>query len=213
MKTLIFDYDGVILDSFNTVLKSLNILHKKYNLSELTEEKLRDLFDGNFWENHALLGLDEESEKNFKSELKEMLEQSQSEMPFFPGMKEIIRKLAKDYRLIVLSSNHAENIQLRLKEEGMLDVFEDILGTETPGNKREKIQKILSEKSEQVFFVTDTRGDITEVKNLPIKVIAVAWGYHSKDRLASEKPDIMVDQPLGLLEYLQDNASIQGDIE
>jgi phosphoglycolate phosphatase len=202
MKTIIFDFDGVLLDSFDTVLKELGTLHQKFNLPKLTEEKLSELFDGNFWENHKALGLSEESENKLKSELKDALARTQSEMPFFDSIKEILTELSMSFEIIILSSNHAENIENRFEKEGLRGIVKAVSGTETPGNKEEKIQKIIADANDSVIFVTDTKGDLLEAQDLDIIKVGVTWGYHSKARLLAGNPTIIINDPKELLEFL-----------
>ncbi len=201
-KVIIFDFDGVILDSFEIVLRELGNLHQKFHLPELTKEKLTELFDGNFWENHKALGLDEENENKLKEALKEALACTQTEMPFFNGIKEVIKELSKTFRLIILSSNHAENISKRLEHEGLGDAIVDVSGTETPGNKKEKIQEIIRNTEGSVIFVTDTKGDLLEAKDLDVTKIGVTWGYHSKEKLMEGNPSIIVSAPKELLKII-----------
>jgi phosphoglycolate phosphatase len=203
MKTIIFDFDGVIVDSFTTAFNCLRSLHEKYQLPTLTKEKLEELFDGNLWENHARLGLEATQEKNLKEDLKKLLGNAQAGMPFFAGMSKILTQLSKQYTLVILSSNHAATIKLLLEREGVTHTISDVSGTETPGSKREKIQQLTQGSDGNTFFVTDTRGDILEAHGLPIHIVAVTWGYHSQERLAQAQPDMVVHSPEELLEYLQ----------
>lgn len=202
-KLVVFDFDGVVVDSFATAFSCLKGLHEKYQLPTLTKEKLEELFDGNLWENHARLGLEETQEKNLKEDLKKLLGNAQADMPFFAGMSEVLTKLSQQYTLIILSSNHSATIKLLLEREGVTDAISIISGTETPGSKREKIQQLTQGSDGSTFFVTDTRGDILEAHGLPIHIVAVTWGYHSQERLAQAQPDMVVHSPEELLEYLQ----------
>lgn len=201
MKTIVFDFDGVILNSFDTVLRCLRSLHEQYQLPTLNREKLEELFDGNLWENHARLGLTETEEHQLKEDLKILLAHTQDTMSLVPEMGEVLETLAQHYTLIIVSSNHAENIGTRLKKEGLAQNFTSILGAENPGNKMEKIRHIIASTSEEIFFVTDTRGDVLEMQGLAIHTIAVSWGYHSPERLALAKPEITLHSPKELQNY------------
>ena len=202
MKKIIFDFDGVILDSFDIVLRELGNLHQKFHLPELTKEKLSDLFDGNFWENHKALGLSEEDESKLKVELKDALARTQSEMPLFEDIKEVLKELSKSSQLVILSSNHAENIIKRLEYEEIRDAIEYVSGTETPGNKKEKVQEIIKNTEGPIVFVTDTKGDLLEANDLDVTKIGVTWGYHSRERLTEGNPSIIVSAPKELLKII-----------
>ena len=49
-----------------------------------------------------------------------------------------------------------------------------------------------------VYFVGDEVRDIEAGKKTRIKTIAVSWGYNTKDALARERPDYLIDSPLDL---------------
>ena len=49
-----------------------------------------------------------------------------------------------------------------------------------------------------VYFVGDEVRDIDAGKKTGIKTIAVSWGYNTKDALAKEHPDYLIDSPLEL---------------
>ena len=49
-----------------------------------------------------------------------------------------------------------------------------------------------------VYFVGDEVRDIEAGKKAGIKTIAVSWGYNTKDALAKEQPDYIIDTPLDL---------------
>ena len=58
---LIFDYDGVFVDSMDVVLKIYNNLCFENNLEELSgEENFKDMFDDNFFKSMARLGVYEQ---------------------------------------------------------------------------------------------------------------------------------------------------------
>lgn len=57
-----------------------------------------------------------------------------------------------------------------------------------------------------VYFVTDTAGDVIEGNRAEVKTIAVTWGFHDRERLEKAKPDIIVNTPEELLNYFSLNV-------
>jgi phosphoglycolate phosphatase len=203
MHTLIFDFDGVFTDSFRVSLEAFQKLHRKYNLKDISKNDLCELFCGNLWEKHKQYGLKNKDEEEFKKELLEMVEERQEEISFFSGMKEITERLAKKgHSLIIISSNKSSAVQDKLASIQLEDAFTEILGADAPGNKEEKMKNVLGKVGGKTFFITDTLGDIKEVKKFPITTVAVTWGYHSKDLLKKGGPDFLADTPEELCEIL-----------
>ena len=48
---------------------------------------------------------------------------------------------------------------------------------------------------EEVIYIGDEDRDIIAAKRVGVKVIAVTWGYNSKEKLMKEKPDCLVSSP------------------
>lgn len=204
-KTIVFDFDGVFTDSFSTTLEALQTLHTKFQLPEVTADDLRNLFCENFWEKHREYGLDEETEKVFKSELLVIVESKQPEIHFFPGMQEVIKNLSdKVQNMIIISSNKTSAIEDKLATIHLEKNFSKILGADKPGNKKEKMGELLREAGDKgtIFFVTDTLGDVKETKEFPVTVVATTWGYHPEEVLVKGEPDYIARTPQDLASIL-----------
>jgi phosphoglycolate phosphatase-like HAD superfamily hydrolase len=173
MKTLIFDFDGVIVDSFEVVLSVLQELHKKYDLPELTADGLRTFFEKNIWTSYAELGLSETTTQNLKDDIRKWLTQRNPEIKIYPGIKKVLQQLAKDNQLIIVTSNSKVATEQKLESVGLLDLFEKVIGIETPGHKQEKIKMALEESAFPSYLITDTTGDLEEVEDLLLTTIAV----------------------------------------
>ena len=52
---------------------------------------------------------------------------------------------------------------------------------------------------DQTYYVGDTTGDIREAKTAGVRTVAVAWGWHSRERLLAAQPEFVVDKPEDLL--------------
>jgi phosphoglycolate phosphatase len=202
--TIIFDFDGVILDSFKVAFDVLSMLHKKYNLPPLTEEKLQELFEGNIWKGYEALGIIDNLVTDFRTDFKDLFGKKHSELNFFQGMKECITSISSEFNLMIISSNHSETIKQMLDAESLTNHFDKVFGAEVSGTKREKITAYILEHKldkNKIFFISDTAGDIREVEGLGIHSIAVSWGYHSRERLEASKPDVIVHSPTELKDY------------
>ena len=78
-----------------------------------------------------------------------------------------LKKLKEKYKLFIVSSNIEKNIKSYLGGDGILDLFDRILGEETHKSKHDKILRIFKEyklNKDNTIFVTDTTGDIKENK-------------------------------------------------
>lgn len=204
-KLIIFDFDGVIIDSFNVAFSILKDLNSKYGLFELkTKEDLENLFQGNIWENYKKLGLKENLKKIFIDEFKKNYEKRINELKIFPKIKILLDNLAKNFTLAIISSNHTNSIIKILNENGLRNYISYILGADLPGNKKEKIKNLLAQTKipkSQAYLVSDTSGDVLEAKEMRIRAIAITWGYHSREILRRSKPDKIINKVNELMSY------------
>jgi len=197
MAILIFDYDGVIVDSMPLVLEVLNKLGPKYGINLSTREDVENLFEKNVYDSLRELGLDEHKLENLKEKLGLRLLLLQSHVKLFK-IKTVLKKLKKKNKLFVITSNLSIVIKHNMKKNNI--EFDDVIGAET---EKSKVKKILALKelypNEEYYYIGDTSGDIVEGKEAYVKTIAVTWGYHKRDRLEKVKPDYIIDSPKELL--------------
>jgi phosphoglycolate phosphatase len=202
----VFDFDGVILDSFQVASEVFKTMHKKYQLPHFANENLLELFDGNIFKKYEELGMSDERIREFKIDFKELFENEYQKLALFEGVKECITALSDTLELMILSSNHSDSIRRMLDTEGISGYFTQVLGSEIPGTKRDKLVAFIAETGIDpgtLYFVTDTAGDIREVEGLGIHTVAVSWGYHPAERLSASNPEIIVHSVSELQDYLE----------
>jgi len=190
MKLVIFDFDGVIVNTFDMALGISTIINPG-----MTPEKYRSFFIGNFYshdlkdeaeiEGKKIKYFDEYSQK-LKSETTEEI------------IKEQIKNISQKYSLTIVSSTISPVIKEYLIKEGLDKYFSKIYGSDVHKSKVEKIKRLLMESNispKDAIFVTDTSGDIKEGKECQVESIAVTWGYLPKEELEKEKPFAIIDNP------------------
>lgn len=193
---IFFDFDGVIVDSFDAAVKigeNLNIVGDA--------EEYRRLFDGSIAE-HFNRNISASKLKNFFKKYS----QSLSAMPIVPGIKEVIKNLSSSYRMAVVSSSYTLTIHNFLKDHGLAECFVDIQGFDKGESKSEKISQLLSSWSvsgDRGLMITDTLGDIEEARKAGVKSIGVLWGYHDERTLNTGEPEAVAGNPKELFEIIQ----------
>lgn len=204
-KFVLFDFDGVIVDSFHICVGLIRRLNP-----DVSEEFYRSLFHGNVYDamnNHKQLRWLPD-EVYYAEYTKELLQQTPVE-----GMKELVQTLAKNYILAIISSSPTVPIQDYLGVHGIIDYFSDILGADVEQSKRKKIEMILKKYSampKNCIFITDTLGDLLEAKEADVAALAVTWGFHEVEVLKKGSPFAVVKAPAEILErvngYFDDNV-------
>jgi len=194
-KNILFDFDGVIVDSFAACFEVSRAIHPI-----LTEETYRKRFEGNI--NHAFTDQEHDDrcrhDINFFDELRPRLAQA----PVFEGMLDVIDELHKEYRLVIVSSTISAPIREYLEGHNIANHFDDILGNDIHTSKVEKIKMVLQKytlEAGDCVFVTDTLGDMREAAEVGVGAIAVSWGFQRHATLEQGKPFRVVDAPADLL--------------
>jgi len=187
MKIIFFDFDGVIVDSFDFCYVIRN------SISHVSKEEYKKMFEGNINDVASISPVKKtDSFADFFAEYTPELMKCQP----YPGIAEAIEKLSKDNMLFIVSSTTTGPIISFLKQYGLEHFFKEVLGNDVEKSKVKKISMVLDRyktNPAQAIFITDTLGDIKEASECLVKSIAVTWGYHDKATLEKGNPHKIVD--------------------
>jgi len=212
IKLIIFDYDGVIVDSFSNVHEIYKIMCKK--LGKSCPENLEDFkkfYGHSSSECYSQLGFSEKEMISGNMIYKE--EVLKRELKPFEGIIKVLRELSKNYKLVLISSNYKEEVEQKLGRFGLLKLFDFVLARgDHIGRfeKTESIKKIIRDlaiKSEEVLLIGDRNVDFLEGSKAGldnILLVDYGWGYNLeeipkyKQRVLVKSPD---DLPNAILKF------------
>lgn len=185
------------LDAYEKAVASV---FKKHGIDKIDSRRsFLSLFDGNFFESAAKVGIPPEKMPEIVKELEPQLQSLQSGLKIFDGMRETLAELSQKCKIFVVTSNLSSVVEAYFQPRGITG-FEEIVGAEKETSKVKKIENIKAKYPDrEVFYVGDTKGDMIEGRQAGAKTIAVAWGWHDVDRLKEGKPDYVVNKPSELL--------------
>jgi phosphoglycolate phosphatase-like HAD superfamily hydrolase len=192
---VLFDFDGVLTDSFRVCFETAHL-----RCPHLAEEEYRDLFEGNINERRKAMTHTPECRLDmdfFSIYTPRMMK----EASVIEGMAKAVRELSERYGLVIISSTLTASIKSLLDKFGLADCFAEVLGSDIHSSKADKIRMVMNQfslKADGCIFVTDTLGDINEAAGAGVASIAVSWGFHGRERLERGKPFRIVDKPEGL---------------
>lgn len=193
---IIFDFDGVLLDSYSMYL-SVN-QHAAQSIGKtLSQEEYQGWFmDSVRVARQAFVGTDEANQR-YEAAYRTAREQSFTEATMFPDAISAIQTLASTLPLAVASITEADIIHYHLKRAGIDSYFTSVLGLEPMQRKKEMIllQSLtaLGTTAADTAFVTDSVSDVREGYALGLRPIAVTWGFHNRAKLEAAKPEAVVD--------------------
>ncbi len=192
---LIFDYDGVLIDSLDIFMKHFLDSCKKFNITQIKDkEDFLNIFNGNMYENMYKLGISKEEILKVVLNVKKELIKDQDKIKLFEGIKDVLEELSNDNILVVVTSNDTEVVSRYFKSKN-INVFDEIVGSDKESSKIKKIEYVKSKYSgDSYYYFGDTKGDIIEGERAGVKTVAVTWGWHSKIDLKQEKPDYILEK-------------------
>ena len=214
MKIIIFDFDGVILDSenshfiaFNEGLKNLNI-----NISEDEYySKYISLDDRgvitNVVNDKNISVTNEEIDMIIKNKNDYFESRLIDNSKLFPGVEELIIQLSKNFVLSIGSGANRSEIIKTLKNNNIYDYFEIIVSANEVNNPKpnpETYNRVLENINtdfniNEIIVIEDSPGGIEAAKSAGLKCIAITNTFDNKQL---RKADIIVSNYEDILKYL-----------
>lgn len=202
-----FDYDGVLVDSFDQLLGAFQRTAADTGLgrppTRTDFETIEDLHAAGL---AALLGVPEADIDRYTRRTHALLEADGYEPAMFPGIPNLLRTLSRRHTIAIVTSNYEHLVMQGLVRNGVDECVSLILDARQPGAKSEKVLHALAHfriPPKEGFMIGDTRGDIRHGKAAGVRTAGVTWGYQSRATLAKEAPDCIVDSPGELLRLLE----------
>jgi phosphoglycolate phosphatase len=203
-KFVLFDFDGVIADTFHI---GHSVAQKI--CSYITESEYRKYHEENIIEKIRIVRAQDHGDRcdHALDWLGEYLPAFNEHAKSFEGMPEVLRKFAQIYTLCVVSSSQEDPIEHFLEKYGLNDTIQGIYGLYAGTRKDEKFKTIFAKyaiEPREAVFITDTLGDINEAANVGLKSIGVTWGFQDHATLARGNPFRIVDKPEELSKAVTD---------
>ncbi len=199
-RVILFDFDGVIVPTFDV---GFDIARMRQ--PDVTEDEYRQRFEGNI-NNPVKQVMGTDLPKPAVIDFWSLYTPRLLERVPVPGMEALIRELAHQYVLVIVSSTLSTSIGMFLEEYQLRDCFAEILGNDVSTSKVEKINSVLQTRQRSIsdcVFVTDTLGDLREAAVTGVPSIAVSWGFHDRATLQKGSPRAIVETPTMLQQEIK----------
>lgn len=195
-KLIIFDLDGVIIDSEKTIVKSYlnacNDILWPWNFPSVEE------FLSHTWESLAEI-LRKLNILEIKDKYLEYAFQYQNEIGIFTDVVDLIIELYNSKKLIALVTWKGRDRTEQILKKFWLEKYFNLIITSSDVKKSkpdpEWILKVISDlgaSKKDSVYIWDSTNDIVASQNAWIKVIAVTWGMHDEFTLKFFDPDYIV---------------------
>lgn len=169
IKTILFDFDGVILDSVDTKTSAFEdiymphgkdvaarvVEHHKANGGMSRFEKFR-LYHKKF----LGLELSDEEVGNLSEKFSQAVVERVLQAPYLPGVREFLEKYYKDFQFWVITATPQTEIEYICNRLGLSHFFRGILGS--PAKKPELISGLIGKRMfspSEAVFIGDSPND------------------------------------------------------
>ena len=204
---ILFDFDGTLADSLYVTLKTLyELIHREplpaediSRLRGMTMTQVLHELKIPFW--RALF---------LKKKVYNAMRDRMDNVALIPGVDEMIKALAREYRLFIVSSNDAPNVLIFLQRFRLKEYFAGVYGDANPLRKAKLLRKVLKENSirtQDSWYVGDQVWDVTAAHHAGLRAAAVAWGFSNLHLMRSRRPELLAFSPDELVQYFAQHGT------
>ena len=189
--TIIWDWNGTLLDDLDLSIKAVNVLLKERDLPILTLDRYKDIFGFPVINYYEKAGFDF-SKEPFEIPARQYVKlyaSGESDLKLFPDVIDTL-SFFKDnnYRQIVLSAMKEDNLRKMISNAGISHFFDGIFGIKD-NYAREKVSigkqvvENLNLNPEKCLMIGDTLHDAEVAEQCGFDCILFSGGHVAKQRL------------------------------
>ncbi|GMU56138.1 MAG: hypothetical protein AMXMBFR33_52840 [Candidatus Xenobia bacterium] len=197
MKCILFDWDGVLADSLTHYFELYQAVSRHFQkpLPIHSPQEFREWYEPRWEENYYEMGFSAE-------ELPAALEWAinwldYSRVQLFAPVPAMLRRLAAEWPMAIVSTTPSPIIRQRLAKEGLEELFRLVTGGEDGSSEKvEKIDLTLARLGlRHGVMVGDTRLDVEAAAHHGLKTVAATYGWQSPARVLAARPDLTAERP------------------
>jgi len=199
MTTIIWDWNGTLLNDLDLCIDSINSLLRKRSLKILDHSSYKEVFSFPVKNYYEVIGFDFTKE-DFDIPAKEFIDLYDSRVescPLHLSAVEVLEYFRKKGCLqFVLSAMKQPMLEKTLKHNHIFHFFEGVAGLNNhyAVSKVKRGKELLSEfgiDTEDAWMIGDTNHDFEVARELGIRCILVADGHQSEERLKETGAEVV----------------------
>ena len=214
-KACIFDLDGTIGNTLDSMVYSVNLTLREMGLSEISREQCQE-FVGNgarVLMEKALEAAGDSGASRIEEGMQVYGRRFDSNCTYHvtpcEGVPEMLYKLKEQGILLAVLSNkpHRQAVKAVHAMYGE-DMFDWVQGQKDEIPRKPdpagvfSVAEKLGVDPKECLYVGDSEVDVATGRNAGMKTIAVTWGFRTKEELITAGAQYMIDQAEELPEYL-----------
>lgn len=214
-KALIFDLDGTILDTLDDLADALNYALQTHGYPRRTVEEVRRMV-GNGIGNLVSRGIQEGREPQSDGEVQEVLktfkgyyaDHCRDKTKPYDGVLEALDQLKKAGYALALVSNKADFAVQELRGVFFPGVFDYVTGERSGVARKPAPEMVHNARAalgvvpEECVYIGDSEVDVATARNAGVDMVAVTWGFRTKEDLLAAGARRFADTPRELEQLL-----------
>lgn len=228
VRAVIFDLDGTLVQTRVASWEIFKRIDERFALGVDRPEKYFELFNGNVFRSIRRLCRDDAHAEQVNAAFLELL-RTEYTPPLVPGVAEVVRRLATDCTLAVMSSNAMAVLRRVLVANDLAFCFAHVFGGDVAPDKKTAMRSFLADAGNgygrrcaadydeaatrrdadpaSTVLVTDTAGDVKDARAVGIRAVGVAWGMHSVAELTGAGAEFVALWPQEIAAHLLGDAA------
>lgn len=215
MKDCIFDLDGTLTNTLESMTYSVNLTLKEMGLSQITKDQCR-MFVGN-----GARVLIEESLKVSGDPKASRIEEGMKiygrifdqnctyHVTPYEGIPEMLKALKDRGIHLAVLSNKPDRQTVKVVKEIFGDNIFDYAQGQKDGIRRKPapdgvwyLMEQMQVSKEECLYIGDSEVDAATGKNAGLKTIGVLWGFRDRKTLETAGADHLIERPEELLQFV-----------
>ena len=215
MKACIFDLDGTLTNTLESMTYSVNLTLKEMGLSQITKDQCR-MFVGN-----GARVLIEESLKVSGDPKASRIEEGMKiygrifdqnctyHVTLYEGIPEMLKALKDRGIHLAVLSNKPDRQTVKVVKEIFGDNIFDYAQGQKDGIRRKPapdgvwyLMERMQVSKEECLYIGDSEVDAATGKNAGLKTIGVLWGFRDRKTLETAGADHLIERPEELLQFV-----------
>ena len=215
MKACIFDLDGTLTNTLESMTYSVNLTLKEMGLSQITKDQCR-MFVGN-----GARVLIEESLKVSGDPKASRIEEGMKiygrifdqnctyHVTLCEGIPEMLKALKDRGIHLAVLSNKPDRQTVKVVKEIFGDNIFDYAQGQKDGIRRKPepdgvwyLMEQMQVSKEECLYIGDSEVDAATGKNAGLKTIGVLWGFRDRKTLETAGADHLIERPEELLQFV-----------
>jgi len=207
--TLLFDFDGTLLDTNELIIASFGHVLNKYFPGKYSREDILPFLGPTLYDTFSSVDIEntEEMIKDYRSWNIAMHDELVNE---FDGVKETLRLLrAQGLKMAIVSTKQNAVVMKGLNLLKVADLFDVVIGLDDVQNPKPHPEPVLlaltrlSSDKDEALMIGDNYHDIVGGQNAGVRTAGVAWSLKGEEFLQTYNPDFMLHHISDLLKIVK----------